>query len=188
MQKYNMSSELVNEEARWRLFFDPDDHPENTLKAFEEFIQRFELCYDALYPDPRKVLLEAAFEQWEIMEATPENPSPKPKFAAQNNIEPQKVALLHASSNPVETSMRPLGKPMKIAHMNKENEKDTLELLLNNYRDIQHPTTGLTPPSMFFRYDKHSIFPRQSVRTKDIIKPKEKDQKMKLQRTDKINE
>ena len=41
---------------------------------------------------------------------------------------------------------------------------------------------------MFFRYDKHSIFPRQSVRTKDIIKPKEKDQKMKLQRTDKINE
>ena len=77
---------------------------------------------------------------------------------------------------------------MKIAHMNKENEKDTLELLLNNYRDIQHPTTGLTPPSMFFRYDKHSIFPRQSVRTKDIIKPKEKDQKMKLQRTDKINE
>ena len=72
--------------------------------------------------------------------------------------------------------------------MNKENEKDTLELLLNNYRDIQHPTAGLTPPSMFFRYDKHSIFPRQSVRTKDIIKPKEKDQKMKLQRTDKINE
>ena len=75
-----MSSALVNEEARLRLFFDPDDHPENTLKAFEEFIQRFELCYDALYPDPRKVLLEAAFEKWGIMEATPENPSPKPKL------------------------------------------------------------------------------------------------------------
>ena len=80
MQKYNMSSALVNEEARLRLFFDPDDHPENTLKTFQEFIQRFALCYDALHPDPRKVLLEAAFEKWGIMEATPENPSPKPKL------------------------------------------------------------------------------------------------------------
>ena len=74
-----MSSALVNEEARLRLFFDPDDHPENTLKAFQEFIQRL-LCDDALYPDLRKVLLEAAFEQWGIMKATPENPSPKPKL------------------------------------------------------------------------------------------------------------
>ena len=43
VQKYSMSSALANEEARLRLFFDPDDHPENTLKAFQEFIQRFEL-------------------------------------------------------------------------------------------------------------------------------------------------
>ena len=90
-----MSSALVNEEARLRLFFDPDDHPENTLKTFQEFIQRFELCYDALYPDPRKVLLEAAFEKWEIMEATPENPNQNnlkkmTEFAAQNNIDPRK--------------------------------------------------------------------------------------------------
>ena len=50
--------------------------------------------------------------------------------------------------------MRPLGKAMKIAHMNKENEKDTLELLPNNYRDTPHPATGLTPASILFRDDK----------------------------------
>ena len=57
------------------------------------------------------------------------------EFAAQNNIELQKIALLHPSSNLVETFMRPFEKAMKIAHINKENEKDTPELLLNNYRD-----------------------------------------------------
>ena len=41
---------------------------------------------------------------------------------------------------------------------------------------------------MLFRDDKLSSFPRNSVRTKDIIKAKEKDRKMKLQRTDEINE
>ena len=84
--------------------------------------------------------------------------------------------------------MRPLGKATKIAHRNKKNEKDTFELLLNNYRDTPHPATGLTPASMLFRDDKCSIFPRKSVRTKDIIEAKEKDQKMKLQRTDEMNE
>ena len=54
------SSALANEEAQLHLFFDPDDHPENTLKAFEEFIQQFELHDDAMYPDPPKVSLEAA--------------------------------------------------------------------------------------------------------------------------------
>ena len=81
-----MSSALANEEARLRLFFDPDDHPENTLKAFQEFIQRFELHYDAMYPDPPKVSLEAATEQWKIMEATSENPSPKPNLEQFDNL------------------------------------------------------------------------------------------------------
>ena len=118
----------------------------------------------------------------------PFNSKKMTQLAAQNNIKLQKIAPLHPSSNPVETFMRPLGKAMKIAHMNKENEKDTLELLLNNYRDTPHPATRLTPASMLFRDDKRSIFPRKSVRTKDIIEAKEKDQKMKVQRTDKMNE
>ena len=118
----------------------------------------------------------------------PFNSKKMAEFAVQNNIELQKIAPLHPSSNPVETFMKPLGKAMKIAHMNKENEKYTLEVLLNNYRDLPHPATGLTPGSMLFRDDKPSIYPRKSVRTKGIIKAKGKDQKMKLQRTDEINE
>ena len=81
-----MSSTLANEEARLHLFFDPDDHPENTLKAFQEFIQQFELHYDAMYPDPPKVSLEAAIARWKIMEATPENHSPKPNLEQFDNL------------------------------------------------------------------------------------------------------
>ena len=87
----------------------------------------------------------------------PFNSKKMAEFAVQNNIELQKIAPLHPSSNPVETFMGPLGKAMKIVHMNKENEKYTLEVLLNNYRDIPHPATGLTPASMLFRDDKRSI-------------------------------
>ena len=81
-----MSSALANEEARFHVFFDPDDHLENTLKDFQEFIQPFALHYDALYPDPLKVSLEAAIEGWKIMEATPENSSPKPNLKKFDNL------------------------------------------------------------------------------------------------------
>ena len=55
----------------------------------------------------------------------PFNSKKMAEFAVQNNIEQQRIAPLHPSSNPVETFMRPLGKAMKVAHMNKENEKYT---------------------------------------------------------------
>ena len=63
-----------------RLYFDPNKHPENTLKAFQEFLQCFQLRYDALYPDPPKVSLEAAVERWKISNTTTENPSPRPNL------------------------------------------------------------------------------------------------------------
>ena len=50
------------------------------LKAFQEFIQRFQLRYDTLYPDPPKVSLEAAIERCKITTATPENASLKPSL------------------------------------------------------------------------------------------------------------
>ncbi|CAB4023368.1 Hypothetical predicted protein [Paramuricea clavata] len=48
------------------LYFDPDLHPDNTLRAFDEFIQSFELRYDAQYPDPPKTSLDAAIERWKL--------------------------------------------------------------------------------------------------------------------------
>lgn len=46
------------------LFFDPELHTEDTLKAFLEFTQRFILQYNAQFPDPPKVPLELAIERW----------------------------------------------------------------------------------------------------------------------------
>ena len=39
------------------LFFDPANHPDDTLKAFNDFTQIFELRYAAQFPDPPKVSL-----------------------------------------------------------------------------------------------------------------------------------
>ena len=77
---YKISYPAAYEEACSCLFFDPNEHPENMLKAFQEFIQCFQLQYDTLYPDTPKVSLESAIEWWKITTATQENPSPKPSL------------------------------------------------------------------------------------------------------------
>ena len=68
------------DEACSHIHFDPNKHLENTVKAFQEFLQCFQPWYDALYPDPPKVSLETAIERWKISQATTENPSPKPNL------------------------------------------------------------------------------------------------------------
>ena len=49
-----MSCPAAYEEARSRLFFDPDEHTENTLKSFQEFIQSFQLWYGRTISRPSK--------------------------------------------------------------------------------------------------------------------------------------
>ena len=46
------------------LYFDLDLHPDDTLKAFVEFTQDYELRYNAMYPDPPRVFLDAAIQRW----------------------------------------------------------------------------------------------------------------------------
>jgi hypothetical protein len=53
-----------------KLYFDPDLHPDDTLRAFDEFIQSFELRYDAQYPDPPKTSLDGAIERWKLANTT----------------------------------------------------------------------------------------------------------------------
>ena len=48
------------------LYFDPDCHPDDTLKAFNEFVIDFELRYAANYPDPPKVSIDAAVSRWKV--------------------------------------------------------------------------------------------------------------------------
>ena len=69
-----------------QLYFNPEQHPEDTLKAFEEFTQTFELRYDAQYPDPPKVSLDAAIERWKYANATTDTTQPKPSLAQYDQI------------------------------------------------------------------------------------------------------
>ena len=46
-----------------KIYFDPDLCPDNTIKAFEDFIQVYQL-YDAQYPDPPKISLDSAVQRW----------------------------------------------------------------------------------------------------------------------------
>ena len=73
-------------EPRSNIFFDPDEHPEDTLKAFEEFIKVFSLRYDAQYPDPPKVSLESAIQRWKVMNITEQNKAPTPSVEQYDKI------------------------------------------------------------------------------------------------------
>ena len=87
-------------EPRYRqLYFDPDEHPEDTLKAFEEFIKVFELRYDAQYPDPPKVSMDAAIERWKYANADDAGTQRRPTLDEYDEIrvewrEKDKVAKL----------------------------------------------------------------------------------------------
>ena len=54
-------------ESRQDLYFDPDQHPNELLKAFCEFVQDFVLRYEAKFPDPPKASLDAAIERWKLL-------------------------------------------------------------------------------------------------------------------------
>ena len=57
-ERTHTSTSILNTQAgemadsRQSPFFDPDNHPDDTLKSFVEFAQDFELRYAASYPDP----------------------------------------------------------------------------------------------------------------------------------------
>ena len=73
-------------EPRSNIFFDPDEHPEDTLKAFEEFIKVFSLRYEAQYPDPPKVSLESAIQRWKVVNTTEQNKTPTPSVDEYDKI------------------------------------------------------------------------------------------------------
>ena len=73
-------------EPRSNIFFDPDEHPEDTLKSFEEFISVFSLRYEAQYPDPPKVSLESAIQRWKIANTTDVKQTPTPSIDQYDSI------------------------------------------------------------------------------------------------------
>ena len=67
--------------SKTQLVFDPDLHPDDTLKQFNQFIKRFELRYNAQYPDPPRVSMEAAIERWKYA-----NEDTKPSLSQYDEI------------------------------------------------------------------------------------------------------
>ena len=94
-----MSCTAAYEKAHLRLYFEPDEHPENMFTAFQEFIQYFQLPYDAMYLDPLKVSLEVAMELWKITAATLENESSKPLLEQLDKIFEQKNHVIKVRSS-----------------------------------------------------------------------------------------
>ena len=68
------------------LLFDPNNHPDDSLKAFTEFIQTFELRYTARFPDPPKVSLDAALNRWKVANTTEATPDPKPTLVQYDQV------------------------------------------------------------------------------------------------------
>ena len=135
-----------------QLYFDPDDHPESTLKAFEEFTQTFELRYDAQYPDPPKVSMDAAIERWKVENATTENTSPKPTLSQYDGVKDQwrsrdRVAKLLGmfSSNRLYTDWK-VAQPDEARRRNAE-----WEYFLKTMRDFYKPTENTTLRNYHFR-------------------------------------
>ena len=75
MKQYIQYSHIMAE-VHSSMFFDPEAHPEDTLKAFLEFTQRFILQYNPKFPDPPKVSLELTKERWKIHNTTTDTPNP----------------------------------------------------------------------------------------------------------------
>ena len=61
--KVLQKSPVAYEEARSCLLFDPDEHPGKRLKAFNKFIQCFQLWLDASYPHPPATAIPCLLNQ-----------------------------------------------------------------------------------------------------------------------------
>jgi transposase InsO family protein len=94
----------------------------------------------------------------------------------------------HPQGNPCETFMKPLGKALKTAFLNRENAQKAIDELLKAYRSTPHPATKLSPGNMLFRHGYHSDFPRgQAVSDEDVNEAVTRDREQKLSRKEAIN-
>ena len=50
------------------LQFDPDKYLHATLKAFNDFIEEFEFCYNAQHPELSKVAVDNTIAKWKLSE------------------------------------------------------------------------------------------------------------------------
>ena len=134
------------------LYFDPDCHPENTLKVFNEFCDQFVLRYNALYPDPPKTSMDAVISRWKVEQATVEAPDPKPTVQQYDTLRDtwrskdkvNKFVGLFASKR-FQTDWVAAQPDVAL------RENATWTLFLNYMRDFYKPTENSTLKHFHFR-------------------------------------
>ena len=99
----------------------------------------------------------------------------------------QPKPLLHLSSNPEETFMKPLRKTMRIVHFNRTPEDTVLRQLLQNCRDTSHPATVVFLQAKLLHDSMKSVFPRAAASEEEIEMVRKRDMLLKCQREQDVN-
>ena len=133
--------------AASKVFFDPDCHPDNTLKAFNEFVIDFNLRYAATYPDPPKVSLDAAMARFKLeKKATTVSPDQYDEIVDAWK-EKDKVAKLLG----LYSSRRFYNDWMVAAPVEAERKAANFDILVQKMRKYYAPTENLTLKNYQFR-------------------------------------
>ncbi len=140
------------------LYFDPDLHPDDTLRAFDEFIQSFTLRYDAQYPDPPKVSLDAAISRWKLI-----NDDKKPTVDDYDNIRDEWRSKDRVAKLLGIFSSKRLFADWKVADPDEsKRSKTTWEYFVSTMQKHYKPTENLTLKNHQFRsltQEAHESFP-----------------------------
>ena len=105
------------------------------------------------------------------------------EFSREQGIRHDKAYPYHPQANLSECFMKPLGKAMKIAHLEGKNKKKALGEFLTNFRATPHSFTGMAPGDILLRYGFSKDFPRQYLPDdKDIREALESDNQRRTKR------
>ena len=109
------------------------------------------------------------------------------EFSKNRGIHHTKVYEYHPQANPAETFMKPLGKAMKAAALEGQNQERALENLLSGYRNTPHYATGAAPGSMLFRSGYRDEFPRKALTARAVQEAQNREAMLQKQRNIKVN-
>ena len=136
-----------------QIYYDPDKHPHDTLKAFKAFCIRFNLRYDAQFPDPPKMAMDSAIQRWKLLNRTTEIPDPTPTVDQYDQLKARwksrdKLAkVLGMFSSPRLYSDWEVVQPSEIARDNA-----TWKEFKNFMETFYQPTENSTLTNYQFRY------------------------------------
>jgi len=137
----------MSAESQASLFIDPDKFPDNTLKAFAEFVEDFVLRYDANFPDPPKVSLDSAVQRWKMA-----NADKKPSLAEFDSIVDEWKNRDRVAKFLGLYSSRRLASDWKAACPDENDRKNAnWSVFVQSMSDFYKPTENLTLKNYQFR-------------------------------------